>query len=785
MRSCFSYALVDTDDVDLMIPCFAANVATRPECATSDFDGDGVVSLADFAVHMQPALGQPPGPSGLLEAPRIELLTPADGAILPLGTAKAWVAGYVPNAPAGGVSVTVAGQPATVSGPGNYFAAFVDVATVPAGDPRMFHPIVVEAARGALRSVERRAVLVGDRTAGNERTHDALGARFTAHGLQRIQDYLNAVVSLQIMEDAPDAINGYHSKPGCSGIVPICWSGITISNTHFFVPFLTTHFEANAVNLHASIAQVSFDWEVHTDGPNCGEDVTINDLEIDLRYGLQVMPDGRVEVRELQDPKITYDINVDGCGGLGHGSVEDGVAQKLRLFFDDPDDANGGATHGFETSAVSRKIQDVFRKLDLSGGVETTLGDRDEDATVYGLTYDALFESSSQGTAGASLWLGVDIDATTPVPGLGSPQGAFQLPSAGPPALPNTLANGNPFDLAAAITPNGLNELLDALTRAGVLASREKVITEIDNPFRAGKKSPINAGLLTGAGIDAFAAYPPDEPISVHVSPPKFAPIVSGRKGPKGESIDAHVAQLSIELRDSQDRTVIGLRVDARVGANVGISGSGTGAITATLQSVELLDYALVANPIGADPEQVFHRILCVGQLPEGFDPCGLDDIKKNGLNITLGPIALPSLSDPNSGEPGFGLTQKCVQRLSDGTIVAQFGLRLPNDPAPQVGPITGAINECSVLETDAGGGGTGGGTVGGNTGTVGGITGTVGVFDAVQGTSTTTAAPPKLAPIAGAATTVTPIKGTTTTTTPPPSNTAVVAPLATTRLTR
>ena len=115
-------------DVNIFVPCFTAVVSTRPECAKCDFDGSGKILLPDLN-KLEAALGTSPGPSAAHASPRIEVVAPADGTILPVGSRKAWVAGYLPDVVACGVQVKVNGAPVTVNGPANLFSTFVTLPT--------------------------------------------------------------------------------------------------------------------------------------------------------------------------------------------------------------------------------------------------------------------------------------------------------------------------------------------------------------------------------------------------------------------------------------------------------------------------------------------------------------------------------------------------------------------------------------------------------------------------------------------------------------------------------
>jgi hypothetical protein len=306
-----------------------------------------------------------------------------------------------------------------------------------------------------------------------------------------------------------------------------------------------------------------------------------------------------------------------------------------------------------------------------------------------------------------AVWLRAGIDAAAPVEGLGGPNGAYQLPGATTPQLPGLLPSRDPFHVAAAITPNGWNELLDALTRAGFLESQAFTLTELDL-FGNGSTTPINAGLLQFL-VTGFARYPAVEPIAVRVSPSGVAPVVSGRRGPGGEAIDVQLAQVGIEFVDASGVVALGLRADARVGVDVGLATSGAGTLGATARRLELLGFTIVENRIGADLQQVATNLLCVDADPSAALSCAIASLLSDGLDHVLASAALPSLED---GTDGFALTPKCLVRLDDGSLVAEFLLRLPGDPAPPRLPGVASIGAC-VAPPIADGGGSSGGAVG------------------------------------------------------------------------
>jgi hypothetical protein len=291
------------------------------------------------------------------------------------------------------------------------------------------------------------------------------------------------------------------------------------------------------------------------------------------------------------------------------------------------------------------------------------------------LAYDARFEAASQDASGFSFWLGAGIEPTVPVSGLGGPSGAYQIPGFVAPSFPGALPSGDAFHLAAAVTPNGLNELLEALTRSGLLAQQGFSVNEIT---LGGTKVRLTAGLLSFV-IPAFSALPAQERITARVTPPAVPPVVSGRRGPFNEVVDLHVPQVRIELLDSRQQAAIALRVDFRIGVDVSLGSGGDGSLTAVAHGLQVLDHAIVANPIGADPAQVFLSLLCVNRTPD--DLCALSGALENGLNVVLKSIDLPSLADDDPETPDVTLAPRCLQPLPDGTLVATFGLRLPGEP--------------------------------------------------------------------------------------------------------
>lgn len=686
--------LVDQADVNLFVPCFLAVVSQRPACATSDFDGDGRVRLSDLNIQ-QAALGTPPGPSAGSVSPRIDLVAPADGTILSVGSHKAWVAGYVPDVPVGGVQVKVAGVPVALSGPANLFSTFV---TLPAPTPtKLFYPIVIEATRQGRRTVERRVVLVGERALQGQRSHNAFGARLTSAGLDRVEQYVRDHVVPKLVAELPKKINGYRHRPDCKwGGIPLgpleCWDGYEITNATLAAPTVTVELDGTALHVNAVIPSLDFDWTVDGTGWSCGEHATASNLEMDMRYQVLLGGGGRVELAELQEPIVDADFDISGCWGGGHDRIEEGVIEEFTRFLNDPDDYNGHH-EPYQKGAVGAAIEGIFANLDMTADVTVqepviptvaiarmvapgglgAVSVFDQEPLL--VTYDARFEAASQDASGFSFWLGTGIEPTVPVPGLGGPSGAYQIPGFVAPSFPSSLPSGDAFHLAAAVTPNGLNELLEALTHTGLLAQQGFSVDKITADD--GTSLRLTAGLL-GNFIAAFKFFPPQEQIVARVTPSGVPPVVSGRKGPFNEMVDLHVPQVLIELLDSHQQVAIALRADFRVGVDVTLGNSGNGSISAVARTLKVLDHAILANPIGADPAQVFLRLLCVDRV--AGDLCALGDELDEGLNIVLKKIDLPSLADDDPATPDLTLVPHCLQPLVDGTLVATFGLRLPGD---------------------------------------------------------------------------------------------------------
>ena len=711
---------VDQADTNLMIGCLGARVSTRPACAAHDLDGDGLILLFDVVI-MNAAQGGVPGPGAVSQGPEIELFAPADGTIFAVGTTKAWVAGWVPNVPAGSVQVRVGGVLVPVSGPDNRFSTFVDLPA--AADQRLFRPIVVEAVRGTKRNVARRAVLIGDRAPVGRRAHTAFGGKLSMAGLDRLESYVRSKVVADVMAELPDKINGYRHDADCQYGLPICWDGYEISNAEIFPPAVIVDLQGGTLNVHVWTPSLEFDWHVNGDGWGCGDHAIAWDLTIDVRYALEMGAGGRIEVRELHEPQVTADFEISGCWEFGHGRVEDGVIDGFTNALDDPDDYQG-QHQPYQTGPIGGAIEDILAKLALQG--EVTVFEPEVPVVLaaarpgasgpaalpladpIALSYDTRFEYVSQNASGFSFLLGAGIEPTAPRSGLGSPSGAYQIPGAVAPTLPGALPSGEAYHLAAAVTPNGLNELLEAITRSGLLAQQSLSVTEVTVGTT---KIPLTAGLLR-AVIPAFAAYPNEERITARVTPGSVPPVVSGRKGPNGEPVDLHAAQVKIELLDQKQKAAVALRVDFRIGVDVGLGGGGNGSLTAVARRLKVLDYAIVENPINANPADVFLRILCIDRPANDPFPCALEGALEKGLNIVLKTVELPSLADDDPSTEDFGLRPRCMQPLADGTLVATFGLLLPGE----VGPAFtggGLVVDPGCLAGATDGGGTRPGTLG------------------------------------------------------------------------
>jgi hypothetical protein len=691
--------IVGQSDLAAWLACWQAGLAARPECVIADFDGDGVLSMSDYR-SLQAAMDAPPGPSAIDTAPVVTLAAPADGTILNATTSQAWVAGWVANVPEGDVAVTVNGVPTALNGPDNFFSTFIDMSTRPT-EPSLFHAILVEAVRGEQRAVERRVVMAGKTVKPGFRAHGALGARLSSEGLGRIESYLQTAVAQKIQDELPGHVDGIRYIADCSAYLPICWSSITIRNTQVSLPQISVEFVGDTIHAHAHIDSLTFNWEVEVDGPNCGEDTTVSGIDIDLQYRIEVAPGGDIEVHEVHEPVIDASIDVDGCWGGGHGAIEDGVRDGLRGYVNDPDDIEGTTYRGGQTGAAGKAIQDILRKLEVDGSVDLSFGGIVApttgteasypflaataatdifDPTEVTINYQTRWESATQDAVGFTGWLGAGLDVANPVPGLGSPDGAFQLQFATPPTLPTTLPSGSPYHVAAAITPNGLNEALDAATRTGFIRAQGTVLTEVD--LGNGIPTKLTAGVLRFL-IPEFGSYPNAEKFRVVIAPSALAPVVSGRRGPGGEALDVQIPQASIQFLDESDAVALGLRVDASVGVDVGLGTGGTGSLTATAKTISFLGMALVENPIGADPAVVFEKLLCAGLDDEELEQqfaCAISGVLTHGLDKVIGTIELPSLAKQTGDEDGFALAPKCLERLTDGTLVAEFGLLLPGE---------------------------------------------------------------------------------------------------------
>lgn len=701
--------VVDEADRLAWISCYFAGLSVRPNCAIADFNGDGAVTIEEYYDPLMASMGNPPGPSAIDTPPQIELFSPVDGTILNVSSTHAWVAGWVANVPEGDVDVTVNGIPVQLVGPDNYFSSFVSLAQ-PVTDFSLFRPVVVDAIRGDKQDVERRVVLQGDRVKPGFRANGALGARLSAEGLQRIEQYLRESVATKIHTELPGKVNGYRARYDCVDYspIPICWDGVTISNAAVSMPTLSVAFEGDTIHMHASIAQLTFNWEVHVDGPNCGDSALIQNIEVDLHYRPEVTPGGVVEMRELHEPVIDADFDLDGCWGGGQGSIEDGVIDGINGFVNDPDDVEGTTLRGPQTGAAGKAVEDVFRSFDVSGTIDIVDGpafpneiEQTESrsigsfagpilgTTTYTVAYDARFESAVQDSTGITVWLSAGADVVDPPDGLGGPDGAFQIPFATTPVLPTRTPGDDPYHVAAAITPNGLNEALDALARSGYMQTQAIVVDEAD-VFGNGVPLPITAGVLRTL-IPEFVAYPGNEPIRVYVFPSSLAPVVSGRRGPGLEPLDVQVPQLGIQFLDASDGVALELRVDARVGVDVVLASGGSGSLTATARKVQLLDYAVVNNAIGADPAVVYEKLLCVDADENDAFGCAISDLLAEGLDTVIGTLPLPSLESETDTEEGFELVPKCLDRLFDGTLVAEFGLLIPGEEP--LGGIHGGIS--------------------------------------------------------------------------------------------
>jgi hypothetical protein len=506
---------------------------------------------------------------------------------------------------------------------------FSTTLTLAAGE--IVHPIVAEViGRSGTVLRDRVTVIAGESIADGDLSPDAVALRIDEKGLEDLEPLVTSGVSLDLATLVPP---GTFVDSG--GVLLVSYTA-TIDGSP---PPSISGFEVSTDPMQGRVAGhiTLFDLFVlvHIDGSVLGVPFTCHItlsaatvlVEGEYLLGPLLADPGRIDVS--QDGDVTATLGTfsesTNCGSIP------GVSDALEAIVN--------RVKGNTQDTLRTEIENSLNQVDADGNtpiaaaVEDPLGGVAIAGPVgqaIGVDLEALFFAIDEDPDGITLGSNAGATASLPDPGAVDLPASFHVAPLFPPSFGPLAPNGQPYDLAMAISASALNQLLKAEVESGLLITSVSKI----GPF------VITPGLLTTLLPDqlwGFGVLDPLEPLEFQLYP-TIAPIVTAEIGPAGEFATIRMAHLLLTLVPVADpaTTLLEVAVDAETGLNVDFIG---GQLSFELRwpAVEDINVTVLENPFYVDGTglELLYRILIGGEEPVVGD--------------SLGTFALPEF-------PGLGL---------------------------------------------------------------------------------------------------------------------------------
>ena len=550
----------------------------------ADLNHDGVVNFADVAILksqlFQVSASAAQGPAV------IELQSPVNGVFYDAGSTYAWVSGFVRNVAAADLELVVHSQtlqnpvvgPPLNSQPAaqaiTLFPRHVAIDTpfqvasdgwfeglVPVDSSLPLNPIVVEATRLSTQakygtSVQREVAIVGSSVSSGVLSPLSLGARAEAWLLQKFADQAVAALNTPL---GIQTLNQNAQGEPCEGslglVVKPCNKDVEITG-----PIgITVRPFSGLVSIDLTIPHIYVDYQGAADQAYCEFNIYMDNVTAHLQYSIQPNYDPtQVTVSDLPgSPAVQFGafnyFGSDACMALSLTTdVQQAASSSIA----------GGLRTGASGGPVGGRIQDTLNSINLSGilsSLNVNFYTRFHDVTedVLGVVFDldtgfvpACTPSLTNPLQSCSPpVLSLAALPATPSP---SPSRIYQTTAAHPP-FPLLAPSGQLYDLALALAPDTLNQLLAALTANGylanLLAGQQIQITD-----------PLDKLVLTGAPYLL-------QPVVNFI--PTLAPILTGRAGATPGFTQVQLGQLYAEIPSAQTNDVFRYAVDLQADLSV------------------------------------------------------------------------------------------------------------------------------------------------------------------------------------------------------------------------
>ncbi len=525
--------------------------------AAADVNRDGTVNFLDLAMVKSEFL-KPPALSAAKAPPVLEVRTPIHGDLYDPGTRAVFVDGFVRNVAPVDARVRVRSPGSVLELPvaaDGYFRGFV-----PIDSQSILNAVAVDLERRSTgeKTTERLVSMLGRSVAAGDFSNAVVAGRVSDWQLEEIVDFFTARISPEALEAS--AVGG----SVLSANIP---TGPTMDVRLF------------SDQLVADLAIPRIDAEYEDFQTGCNVRVFMTGITARLTYDLE--PDRnpfRIEVKEaagspnVQFSGFDWDANAV-CKTLA--SVFENVEARAR-------EAVVGALRAgdFADGPVDGRLEDAINGVNLSGVL-----------SFLGVTLQTRFDAVTEDILGITLGLDAAIvpsaecpaQLCVPPPG-SSAKRIFQIVTPHPP-FPLFAPGGDLYDVAVALAPDSFNQLFDAVTRSGALATYFRDNAEVD--------------LSTS---QAAFFIPPQLQKRLRLVP-TMAPVATGRAGTEGSLTEIQMGQILVEIPTVDGQDAFRIAIDARGSLDFELIASGGSGPLDTLQvrvhGIEVLRHETLRIPPG------------------------------------------------------------------------------------------------------------------------------------------------------------------------------------------
>jgi len=513
---------------------------------------------------------------------------------------------------------------------------------------KIVHPIVAEViGKSGTVLRDRVTVIAGDSIPDGELSPDAVALRIDEKGLEDLGPLVTSGVSLDPATLVPPYT--WVGEAMVSPNPPPSISGFEVSTDPMLGPHPQTGdpgFVAGDITLYDLFFRLNIDVEPC----DCRVNAQADTVLIEGDYGLEPLgadPE-RIDVSQLAGVDVgfvnfrkTITCSWELCESIvdsAIGSLQAKLSTEIGNYLNEVDPDNN--------TFIAAAVEDALGDVAIAGPAGEALG----------VDLEAPFSTIDEDDHGITLVSDAAVTASAPDPGAADLLASFHVDPVSPPSFGTLAPNGQPYDLALAMSASALNQLLKAEVESGLLITSiseyggaaitlDTVVPTPLGPKTLGEILPELAVL--GSRLLRFELYP------------TIAPIVTAEEGPAGELATLRLAHLFLTLVPVGDPSTTLLRVaaDAEIGLDVDFSGGELG------------------FPLGSPVNVIVHVLENPFHVNEGVLQLLFGELIKVSLPTvadSLGTFPLPAF-------PGLELT--FVDQDRDGEYLSLFFDLTPASP--------------------------------------------------------------------------------------------------------